>query len=600
MTYKRSKFVTSRPRDKSIILKEMSHSKIKFNDEISSVKIFNKDDPINEEKYKLVDSDDRDRSSSVTRDKRRSRDSIAILADRNILKEMNKGNIIIEPFNLDQLENCSYDVTLGENYYRNTNKTQKFINPWVKSHVIDYWGENNIAISATKEDYIALGLDIEDKYIMIQPLETILGHTIEYIGGKNFITTKMQAKSSLGRMNVTVCRCAGSGDVNFYNRWCMEISNFSSVPVILPIGKKIAQIIFYYTDYPKYVYRGKYQRTDDLDKMMKEWKPEDMLPKSYIDHTTKNIPFEKISPVIEIDDLNKANLPEKTLVSILSTPNPQKEKLRSRIESQLERSDHHLNDVPSHMIESFDEIIILDDPVERTDRMIDMVAETICLVTDKEELITNLKVKISELEEKLKRSEEKLKIAEKLNDELITNVESMTVKESTEMAKSKFNEKLVNELLLTNSESDKRIELLKKEIDDNKHNNEQINSLQSPAVEVKNVTVSKDEITIVEPLSVVNTTEPILIKSKETQENTSKNIPTVTIKTTIENSVFNSLVEVEIPDDKENSSSSSSDSESDNSSSSSSDSESDNCSTTDQQMNILENLGSSDFSLPPQ
>ena len=37
-----------------------------------------------------------------------------VLSDQDILKEMSSGNVVIKKFNAAHLNNCSYDVTLGE------------------------------------------------------------------------------------------------------------------------------------------------------------------------------------------------------------------------------------------------------------------------------------------------------------------------------------------------------------------------------------------------------------------------------------------------------------------------------------------------------
>ena len=50
-------------------------------------------------------------------------------------------------------------------------------------------------------------------YEDLHPGETILAHTQEFIGGRECVTTMMKARSSLGRVFVAVCKCAGWGDV---------------------------------------------------------------------------------------------------------------------------------------------------------------------------------------------------------------------------------------------------------------------------------------------------------------------------------------------------------------------------------------------------
>jgi len=130
-----------------------------------------------------------------------------------------------------------------------------------------------------------------DKVILISPNETILAHTIEFIGGKNSkdlaITSEMRARSSLGRIGIAVCKCAGWGDVGYINRWTMEITNFSSVVIPLVVGMRIAQIIFHQVEpisqIDEYQLRGKYQKSIDIESLKKNWQPEMMLPKLYQD-----------------------------------------------------------------------------------------------------------------------------------------------------------------------------------------------------------------------------------------------------------------------------------------------------------------------------
>src|SRR5581483_6069867 len=65
----------------------------------------------------------------------------------------------------------------------------------------------------------------DDLVILLGPKETILGHTQEYIGGRDIVVAKMYARSSMGRNFVEVCKDAGWGDVGYFNRWTMEITN---------------------------------------------------------------------------------------------------------------------------------------------------------------------------------------------------------------------------------------------------------------------------------------------------------------------------------------------------------------------------------------
>lgn len=220
------------------------------------------------------------------------------LSDKRILEELKKGDIVIEPFKRENLATSSYDVTLGEFYFREQRPKHLYniYNIYDKRHTDHVWGtvphkaeRAKDIFRDTKFDYV--GIEPSDRIILLEPGETILAHTNEFIGGKDHITTMMKARSSMGRNFIEVCKCAGWGDVGYTNRWTMEITNNSShYSIPLVVGRRIAQIIFFETgpilatDYTKL---GKYQNTTDVKKMKKEWKPESMLPKVYNDRDIK-------------------------------------------------------------------------------------------------------------------------------------------------------------------------------------------------------------------------------------------------------------------------------------------------------------------------
>lgn len=221
------------------------------------------------------------------------------LSDRKILEEIKKGDIIITPFKKENLATSSYDVTLGDYYYREQ-KPNYFLNHYNiynKKHMDYVWGKTIYKAKTAKEVFKGFssfeweGISPDDKVILIEPGETILAHTNEFIGGKNHITTMMKARSSLGRSFIEVCKCAGWGDVGYVNRWTMEITNNSrhyAIPLV--VGRRIAQIIFFETGPildKDYATTGKYQTSDDLKILKKSWKPDSMLPRLYNDRDIK-------------------------------------------------------------------------------------------------------------------------------------------------------------------------------------------------------------------------------------------------------------------------------------------------------------------------
>ncbi len=221
---------------------------------------------------------------------------MTVLSDSEILDARSDGSIVIEPFDENNLGNCSYDVCLGEWYYRERQYAPTDIfNIYDENHVNTIWGKaigaielQAIEAEELQKSYAASLKNINppDRVILIQPGETILAHTNEFIGARYNITTMMKARSSFGRCFIEVCKCSGWGDIGYINRWTMEITNnsrFYTIPLV--VGRRIAQIVFINTGdtMQDYDQKGKYQDTNSIEYLQLRWKPEEMLPKLYLD-----------------------------------------------------------------------------------------------------------------------------------------------------------------------------------------------------------------------------------------------------------------------------------------------------------------------------
>jgi dCTP deaminase len=218
---------------------------------------------------------------------------MGVLSKPDILKYLKTGNIVIEPFDIGNLSNTSYDVRLGKYFYRQSEmKHTQTLNPFWKQSINKIYRnlEEAVEVGTIKSEINPFhNLRLSDLIILVAPGETILAHTIEYIGGRNgtkdipAVTTEMRARSSIGRIGIAVCKCAGWGDIGYVNRWTMEITNFSSSIIPLPVGLRIAQIIFHSTtpveEEDEYQKSGKYQSGFDVKKLKAKWKPEMMLPR---------------------------------------------------------------------------------------------------------------------------------------------------------------------------------------------------------------------------------------------------------------------------------------------------------------------------------
>jgi dCTP deaminase len=195
-----------------------------------------------------------------------------LLSDKRITEEIEKGNIVIEPFEPRQLGTNSYDVRLGP-YFFIPNHNMVTVNFTEEEDAAAFW----------QGPYYA-----EDGYIRIRPGDTILAHTEEVVGGRNGYTTSMRARSSIGRSCLSVCKCAGVGDVGYISKWTMEITNHSHAMAILPVGLRVAQLLFYEVGETLHEYAGKYGSWHD-------WSPKDMLPKLYRDYDLPHVGIERVS-----------------------------------------------------------------------------------------------------------------------------------------------------------------------------------------------------------------------------------------------------------------------------------------------------------------
>jgi len=145
-----------------------------------------------------------------------------ILTDTEILKEIEAGNIVIDPFNPEDLGTNSYDVHLS--------KTLAIYN----DYELDAKKHNSI-----KE--IEIG---EDGYLL-QPGTLYLGVTEEYTETHNTVPF-LEGKSSVGRLGIDIHATAGKGDVGFCNTWTLEISCVQ--PVRIYAGMPIGQLIYFRVD----------------------------------------------------------------------------------------------------------------------------------------------------------------------------------------------------------------------------------------------------------------------------------------------------------------------------------------------------------------
>ena len=210
-----------------------------------------------------------------------------------IKQAVKDGHIVFHPYQPEHINGSSVDVTLGEWFYRTDKKNAvTTYNPFDKTEVERYFGTAQRAIQ--HQEWCAqtgaqpfTNIPAEHPIIVLEPGERILAHTQEFIGILPPGTTSMQSRSTWGRNGVAVCFDAGWGDPGYINRWTMEIYNLNrSHAVVLPVGERIAQIVFMHTGDVDGSYdnlSGKYASNTNLNELIKTWSPEQMLPRAWKD-----------------------------------------------------------------------------------------------------------------------------------------------------------------------------------------------------------------------------------------------------------------------------------------------------------------------------
>lgn len=220
---------------------------------------------------------------------------MSVYSNTDIKKAISEGHIVYHPYQEKNIAGSSVDVTLGHYFYKQEYQEEaKVYNPFDEDEVARYF-KGPLEAMPHKQWCDKYGYkpfkNIPDDHpiIVLRPGERILAHTHEFIGIKAPGTSTMQARSTWGRNGVAVCLDAGWGDPGYINRWTMEIYNMNQhESVVLPVGERIAQLVFYETGEVEQEYKklsGKYQtaNSDNLEDIIANWSPEQMLPRAYKD-----------------------------------------------------------------------------------------------------------------------------------------------------------------------------------------------------------------------------------------------------------------------------------------------------------------------------
>jgi len=151
-----------------------------------------------------------------------------LLSDKDIRTEIDKGRVVIDPFDPAMIQPSSIDVRLDRYFRVFENHRYPFIDP--------------------SEDQPDLTREVHpegDEPFILHPGEFVLASTYETVTLPDDIASRLEGKSSLGRLGLLTHSTAGFIDPGFSGHVTLELSNVATLPIKLYPGMKIGQLCLF-------------------------------------------------------------------------------------------------------------------------------------------------------------------------------------------------------------------------------------------------------------------------------------------------------------------------------------------------------------------
>ncbi|MGW5365784.1 dCTP deaminase [Actinopolymorpha pittospori] len=151
-----------------------------------------------------------------------------LLSDRDIRVELDKGRVVLDPFEPAFVQPSSIDVRMDRYFRVFENHRYPHIDP------------------AEEQPDLTRLVEVEkgDAFIL-HPGEFVLASTYEVITLPDDIAARLEGKSSLGRLGLLTHSTAGWIDPGFSGHVTLELSNVATLPIKLWPGMKIGQMCFF-------------------------------------------------------------------------------------------------------------------------------------------------------------------------------------------------------------------------------------------------------------------------------------------------------------------------------------------------------------------
>ena len=154
-----------------------------------------------------------------------------ILSDRDIKKYLEEGKITIDPLeNIErQVQPSSVDLRIGNEFKIFKVMQKPYIDPKDPEDLDSYMESMHIE---------------KGESFIIHPNEFALATTYEVVKVPDDLVARVEGRSSMGRLGITMHVTAGYIDPGFEGKITLEISNIGKMPVALYPGQRACQIVF--------------------------------------------------------------------------------------------------------------------------------------------------------------------------------------------------------------------------------------------------------------------------------------------------------------------------------------------------------------------
>ncbi|WP_326635309.1 dCTP deaminase [Streptosporangium sp. NBC_01755] len=151
-----------------------------------------------------------------------------LLSDRDIVAEIETGRVRIDPFQPEMIQPSSVDVRLDRYFRVFENHRYPHIDPAVE--------QPDLTRTVEPE---------KDEPFILHPGEFVLASTYEVVTLPDDIASRLEGKSSLGRLGLLTHSTAGFIDPGFSGHVTLELSNVATLPIKLWPGMKIGQLCMF-------------------------------------------------------------------------------------------------------------------------------------------------------------------------------------------------------------------------------------------------------------------------------------------------------------------------------------------------------------------